>query len=616
MLSIGTVVVRSGVNQIIKSGCGQIGRTRFLRLWLLLALCFGVAQQGLANEPPSLNEIAQLSRGGASELALRLLAQGEPELARQPTEWMRWERLRLRIMEQREDWQGMVARLETLPPGLPDEFVEWARLRLAVALLHVGEYEASRQVLRGLIWQGEPPTATRLAEYRQWLIQGYLREGRDADALAAMLRFQQDYGDRDPAVQRLRARVLLASGRAADARLVLEQLPDEAEVVLLRQLARLRAGTPGETVLKALAALDEASIAGHEVLRHGIAVEAAAAPSQLPARILALQAYLSLPPAQLTEETLFNWDGDALWAAWLAYATELGNREQLLIGDDQAWAKAARETSVRFPVRQRSLQAMLAQRGSQEEARSEAHRQLLGLLRAEDSEEGMRLLQQLYLHAPGHIARGRIPEVVAYPLVDQAIRSGDLRRAAGLMQQLSEPPGETARFAWQLRRGKVFILAGDYQALDLLLNELLTQLARLSASQRDQLVQLGLDLQNVARHEHAYEWFDTLYQAIPNHALRRELLFWMADSRSAMGQHAEAARLYLQSATLGDLNSMDPWAQTARYQAANSLAKGELLEDAAFIYRQLLRVTENAERRSVLMRELEQVQMRLAARSH
>jgi hypothetical protein len=100
-----------------------------------------------------------------------------------------------------------------------------------------------------------------------------------------------------------------------------------------------------------------------------------------------------------------------------------------------------------------------------------------------------------------------------------------------------------------------------------------------------------------------------MYKTVPAIELRRELLFWMADSRKAQSKHTEAARFYLQSATLGDNNSMDPWAQTARYQAAKSLSEAGLTRDAAFIYKELLRITESPARRSVLRHELQQLRL-------
>ena len=81
----------------------------------------------------------------------------------------------------------------------------------------------------------------------------------------------------------------------------------------------------------------------------------------------------------------------------------------------------------------------------------------------------------------------------------------------------------------------------------------------------------------------------------------------MAESRKAQGRFAEAARLYLQSAMHPDPKNMDPWAQTAHYQAAEALAKGGFVRDARNLFERLLRVTDDASRRAVLKRELQKL---------
>ncbi|MFU8837295.1 MAG: hypothetical protein ACNA75_03250 [Thiohalomonadaceae bacterium] len=571
---------------------------------------------GLASASTELPEIAQLARGGASELALQLLDQSQPApTTQQLSEWMRWERLRLRIMEQSELWPQLAQRLAQLPEGLPPEFVDWALLRRAIALLHSGDYAASRQLLRELLWrETSPPPSTQIAEYRQWLIQGYLQEGRHADALTAMQRHQLDYQERDPAALMLQARVLLAAGRAAEAMGVLNRLGSQPEARILLQLAALRSTAPAKQVMSRLQALaDELPLdAAQHGLLSGSMAEAALAAHDQARLILALQNYLSQPHRGSAEEGLFAFDGDALWQAWLAYGMRLGNQEQLLIGDDAAWLAAAEKTELRYPVRKRSLYAVLALRGADPAYREQAHHALVAMLAT--AQGGNALVQQLYLHAARQLPREQLPQSVAHQLVDRAIRDGDLQLASSLLQQLPEPPSGTARFAWQMRRAKVFILAAEFDAFTRLIEAILPQLSQLSAEQRDQLIQVLFDLQHVGEHQRAYQLLLALHDALPIQSLRRELLFWMADSRAAQGQHLEAARLYLQSATLGDANSMDPWAQTARYQAAGSLSQAGLLRDAQYIYRQLLRVTDNPERRAVLLREMEQLQMRLAAR--
>ena len=65
--------------------------------------------------------------------------------------------------------------------------------------------------------------------------------------------------------------------------------------------------------------------------------------------------------------------------------------------------------------------------------------------------------------------------------------------------------------------------------------------------------------------------------------------------------------LYLQSAMLPAPNSMDPWAQTARFNAAESLQLAGLTDDARRIYQELLSITDDSARRSVLSHKIQQL---------
>ena len=88
---------------------------------------------------------------------------------------------------------------------------------------------------------------------------------------------------------------------------------------------------------------------------------------------------------------------------------------------------------------------------------------------------------------------------------------------------------------------------------------------------------------------------------------RRELYYWMADSARALYRPLDAARLYLRSATLLDPVAMDPWAQTARYQAADALAEAGLVEDARALYTGLLGATRDPARKALLRHRLQQL---------
>ncbi len=585
------------------------GGTRFAFLWPLFLLWLPLTASAV-----DLAEIGRLSRGGASQLALAMLSQHQPSYESHPREWLRWERVRLRIMQQRGQWSELAQRIADYPDGLPAEFRNWSEQRHASALINAGEYVVARQLLRGLIWStaGEPLPAERLAQLRRLVMESYLEEGRIGDAYAAMLRYHQDYGEGDNEALLLRAKVLLAAGRAADSRVLLRRLQSVGDVDALMALATLRSGTDALGVLKQArnavnAEQDDASL----WLWLGVLAEVAQQNGDVATLIIALERMLPLELSLQgsSERRLFSFTPEDLWQGYLGYAERVGNREQLLRGDDQAWLSAAEQTDNLYPIRKRSLYAQVALHGVESLLREQAHRQLVSLFDAIGDEGGV-LLQRLYLESDRYRDRRALPQVVAYRLVDEALKDADMETASVLLQQLPQPPGGTALFAWQMRRTRIFLLAGDYAAADRLLTTLMPHVAALNDEQRDQLIQLLFELQGVNEHERAFRLLFTMYQQSEAIDLRRELLFWMADSRKAQAMHADAARLYLQSATLSDNNSMDPWAQTARYQAAKSLTAAGLEADAMFIYRQLLKVTENPKRRSVLRHELQQLRLR------
>ena len=91
---------------------------------------------------------------------------------------------------------------------------------------------------------------------------------------------------------------------------------------------------------------------------------------------------------------------------------------------------------------------------------------------------------------------------------------------------------------------------------------------------------------------------------------QREILYWMADSRNALGEYQSAAELYLRSAHFRGGNGKDPWGHSARYQAAEALSKAGLVADARGVYRQLLDETADQRRRAVLERQLQQLWLR------
>ena len=123
----------------------------------------------------------------------------------------------------------------------------------------------------------------------------------------------------------------------------------------------------------------------------------------------------------------------------------------------------------------------------------------------------------------------------------------------------------------------------------------------------DRILQVLFDLQTVNLYAESIAHFNQLLLLELEPKQRREILYWIADSYRGMERFEQAALLYLQSAMLPAPDSMDPWAQTARFNAAESLQESGLIDDSRRIYEELLNITEDAARRSVLSHKIQQL---------
>jgi tetratricopeptide (TPR) repeat protein len=168
------------------------------------------------------------------------------------------------------------------------------------------------------------------------------------------------------------------------------------------------------------------------------------------------------------------------------------------------------------------------------------------------------------------------------------------------------PPG-TSRFDWQLRRSRVLFLGGRYDEGNLVLQELIAEYLEPQPEATDRILQVLFDIQTVGLHAQAIDHFGHLLRLDIELKRRREILYWIGDSYRGLEKYDQAALLYLQSAMMPGPDSMDPWAQTARFNAAESLQLAGLVDDARRIYQALLRVTEDQARRSVLSHKIQQL---------
>jgi hypothetical protein len=549
-----------------------------------------------------LERIEALAKGGAPNLALRMLERDAPPLT-QPEAWMAWERQRLAIYSAQRNWTAIVQRAEQLPANLPATFRRWMLTQAVQARLSASDPAGARVILRRLIWQ-ESGSGEELAQWRRFVIRSYLMEGNLVDAQSALLRYQQDHPGRTEVWRTLHAEILLRTNRPKAAYEVLAGA-QSFEARKLRLLAALRAGLiPPKEVLAQAEKLAEQLRAQPRAARAAWALVAAAAAQsrdQRVTRVRALEQALALP---VGEDSLLAVTADDLWQAYDNLAEAAGNAERLVIGNDCAWFKRAQNYPCQQRHTARAYYAFLTQRAQGEAVRLAAHDRLLESLFAEGR---VVVVQALYTQSARYATVEAVPEAVRYWLADKALADYNIQLAAQMIKDLVQPPAGEDRELWSLRRARVLIYAGDYKPALILLGGILDEHKRLDVDFADRYLQVVFDLQAAGLPAEAVTLLESVYRRVDNERMRREILFWQADSKAALGEHPVAAELYLRSATFAGANGEDPWGHTARFHAAESLGKAGLVDDARAVYRKLLESTEDPRQRALIERQIQQL---------
>ena len=564
---------------------------------------------------PNLTMVSGMASAGAPRIALEIMDRDQPEAAKDLVGWMAWERERIYIYQTAHAWKAVIGRAAKAPKEATTEFHRWEVMQAADAWLHLGDGVKALGLLQPLVWDAQsPPDAATLAELRQLIIRSYTVSGKLDDAQTAVIRYRQDYPKDAGDWPLLEARLYLRLGQPQSALDVLQDVKgDEAEMLSL--LASLRSGktAPGDALTQAVHIGSDSKAGVQKQVRAWlIAAEAGDMLKNPVARIQALQNALGLQPTLIEQDEVFSLNADMLWDAYEDYGEDLGNDLQLVVGDDQGWFVAASNEYDSKPVDAAALFTVVAYQAGDPKQGEVAQGQFAALIQKQ--RYGDVVLRHLYLDSTRFKGPKTIPAPVRYVLVDDVLALPDIPLASQLMQGLDAPPppqpGEkpadpaVADAAWQLKRAHVFILGGDPEQGIASLKKLIESK---SAVDTDDILQEVFDLQTLHRDKEAIPLFEELLKTDLKPEQRRQMLYWTADSYKAVGDYAKAAELYLRSAMLPGPFTMDPWAQTARYQAAQMLAQAGYLDDARNLYNGLLSATNDPAQQAVLQHDLQQL---------
>lgn len=559
-----------------------------------------------------LNEIRQLTEMGAVSLALRAINKQQPEFNYdEPEPWIEWERERIWVYQTGQRWQALQQRVASYEDDLPDDFYYWVKQQQVDALLILKRGKQARQILQALIWSDKKPELNMLALWQKKVIESYLLDAQVEDAMLAAQRYFQDHQSKDVDDRLLRARILLRNQRADEVVELLKHDEKNPEAQVLALFAQLRSNKiSAKKVLKtALRKMrSKSATAKLKFMLWPVVVESAKINQDLATVVNALESIVAGHKNIALPVGLFDFSADDLWDAYLEYALAIGNTEQYLVGDDQQWLKAARSAAKkRVVVKARSLYALVMLRGQNKAARVQAAEGFLALMHKR--KRGASLVEKLFLDSKYFLSLESVPSPIRYDLVNIALSRSNIERASLIMTTIQAAPAGIDEFQWQLQRARIFVLGGKPEDAGVALTQLLKNNQSLSKKQLEYFLQILFDLQTVKQHTLAITFFNKLLLRNFDAKQQREIFFWLADSLKAQKLYEKAAQYYIRSALYGESKGLDPWGQTARYQAAEMLSKANLLDDAHALYDDLLRVTKEPARRAVLKQELQKIQL-------
>jgi len=558
----------------------------------------------------TLQEIRHMADIGAPTLALELLQRDQPPAEQDIASWMDWEYARIELAGRLRRWQEIDQRLSILPPAANDTFRIWATARRGKALLEQGKPDQALVAARQSLWVISGQDEAAIMPLRRLIIRAYLNMGKLGDAEIAMIRFRQDYPQID--INSLQAEILLRVGRYDDAAELFKQYKG-GDHRALRFLAQLEAGheQPAALGKRVLWVVRKVKLTETDTMRLWQLVARSADMAGLYVRrINALHKAVIIANqrkagSDVGLDALFPIRGEDLWDAYFEYGQFAANRQQLLTGQDEQWAAAAGNLTKNKPMQAAALWAVLAQNSVNPDNQLLAHARFADLLMKQ--KYGAVTLRYIYLKLDSPQTAASLPESVRHQLVDVALAWGDLALASRLMGQLTTAPEGKEGLDWYMRRARILLLGGQIDEGIQALHSLLDQYPVIPRLSLDRLMQVLFDLQALERHQAAIALFKKLPVAQTDMQLRREVAYWIAESYSKQKDYTSAAAMYLQSATLPGPYTMDPWAETARYHAADNMARAGLINDARHIYKQLLKVTKDESRRTVIRNRMQQL---------
>lgn len=570
----------------------------------------------------SLAQMNQLIELGVPALALSLLEDEQKKRQHFTADWYAFEYKRILLLSSLEQWHELIIRTQWLfdtaqrEGHITHKIRLWFETQQVIAKLQLKQSEQALKQLQELLWQSkaENRDASLPAVWRRLVIRAYLQLHNDDDARKALVKYERDYQADEANIDwlLLQAQVLLKTGRPQQAVQLLEKISieDAIDVEALLLIAQLQAKPQNaKKINQQMRERLDGKVISHPArwAYSYVAYLAATLLNDPSAQIMNLEAMLSLNLKYPVFEDNYQVSADDLWALYNKQGLLIANEQGLLFGNDAQWQKLSSKLIKKQPEKALLLNAALVLHTENAATRQQQHKTIVEII--EKRNNGLELINKLYLHSTKVSDVNVLPDEVRYRLVDYALSEGDYYEAATIMKSLDEPPEGKSLFDWRMRKARVLILQGEYDQSDHLIRKTFAEKPRITHAELDRFIQVVFDFQTVQQHQQAIDLFDLLSFESLEEKLKREIYFWKAESYFSLGKYDRAALFYLESARAVKEANNDLWAQSARFKAGKALILAEIYRDAEKVLSDLLIITASESRKALIRQNLQKIRL-------
>lgn len=570
----------------------------------------------------SLAQMNDLIDLGVPALALSLLEDEQKKRPPFQADWYAFEYKRILLLSALERWQVLIERTQWLfevakrEQHITRKIRLWFETQQVIARLQLKQSDRALNQLQHLLWASKAESRDKSLPiiWRRLVIRAYLQKHFDNDARRALIKYEREYktdiADIDWVL--LQAQVMMRTHRPQQAVTLLKQITEQnaVDVEALLLIAQLQAN-PKEAAAtnQAMREKLDGQILGRSA-RWAYSYVAYLATQVLTdplAQIVNLEAMLSLGIQYPLFDEEYQVSANDLWAKYNEQGLIIANENGLLFGNDEQWQKLSDKLIKKEPKKALALNAALVLHTVNFETKKQQHQTIVEII--EQRNNGLELINQLYLHSSKVPDVNVLPDEVRYRLVDYSLSEGDYSEAAKVMKSLQEPPPGKTLFDWRMRKARVLVLQGETTQSENLIRKTFMEKPSVTRAELDRYIQVVFDFQTVQQHQQALNLFNLLYIDGLNGKLKREIFFWKAESYFSLKKYDRAALFYLESARAIEGADNDLWGQSARFKAANALVLAEIYGDAKKVYSELLQVTASDSRKALINQNLQKIRL-------